>query len=60
MSGQPNHDTAEIMEVDTPPTTGAPEPEVTEFPTDKKSLVELSSIPIQKVARLTSAAQLSC
>ena len=43
MSGQPSQDAAEIMEVDTLPTARAPEPEVSELPADKRSLVELSS-----------------
>ena len=43
MKGQPSQDAAEIIEVDTPPTARAPEIKVTELPTDKMSLVELSS-----------------
>ena len=43
MNGQPSQDAAEIMEVDTPPTARAPEPEFIEMPADRRSLVELSS-----------------
>ena len=43
MDGQPSQDATEIMEVDTPQAAKAPEPEVTEVPTEKRSLVELSS-----------------
>ena len=43
MSGQPNQETTEAMEVDPPSIERAPEPEVTELPVDKRSIVELSS-----------------
>ena len=43
MSGQPDQDTTETMEIDAPPTTCAPEPEVTELLADRRSLVKLSS-----------------
>ena len=43
MDGQPSQDATDIMEVDTPQAAKAPEPEVTEVPTEKRSLVELSS-----------------
>ena len=43
MDGQPSQDATEIMEVDTPQAAKAPEPEVTEVPAEKRSLVELSS-----------------
>ena len=43
MDGQPSQDATEIMEIDTPQAAKAPEPEVTELPAEKRSLVELSS-----------------
>ena len=43
MDGQPSQDATEIMEVYTPQAAKSPEPEVTELPAEKRSLVELSS-----------------
>ena len=43
IDSQPSQDAAEIMEVDTPQAAKAPEPEVTDLPAEKRSLVELSS-----------------
>ena len=43
MDGQPQQNVAEEMEVDPPSFEQAPEPEVTEVPADKRSVIELSS-----------------
>ena len=43
MDGQPSQDATEIMKIDTPQAAKAPEPEVTEVPAEKRSLIELSS-----------------